>query len=420
MKKIFSLIISLCIFSNLLGNRVYEAKPVAKVDNIIITSKDLHSRIALILFVTQQEYTPSNCEKVKSQAIKGLIDEVLCIKEAEDKLKKHGKVSAKEIDGYIENISKQNNMTREEFLDLLVKQGNDCEEPLDLVGSFKQQIKSQISWARIAENFSMPVSDKEIAKVQKNIDQKKHDTLYDLSEIVIPYAGEKDKEEARKIAQDLLEKIKKGTSFYMLAQQFSKSAYAAQGGHIGRLGLSQMDKDMQKVVLQMRQRDVQLLNKPGEIQILQLNNISCQSEKEQEMLSVKIASIPINDNCSDLERTAVQANIDQLKNAKNLKDFLALCRSFEISVQSLDNITLEHAEPEDFKALLKTAKKGDILPEIPADGGVQLIYVVEKGIKKNIPLTSLEIRQGLENKKRNEMTQMYFNKLKGRTFIHIY
>lgn len=412
--------ISLCIFSNLLGGRVYEAKPVAKVDNIIITSKDLHSRIALILFITQQEYTPKNCQKVKSQAIKGLIDEVLCIKEAEDKLKKHGKVSAIEIDHYVENISKQNNLTKEEFLDLLVKQGNDCEEPLDLVGSFKQQIKSQISWARIAENFSMPVSDKEIAKAQKIIDQKSHDTLYDLSEIIIPYSGEKDKEEASKIVQDLLEKIKKGTSFYLLAQQFSKSAYAAQGGHIGRLGLSQMDKDMQKVVRQMKQRDVRLLNKPGEFQILQLNNISCQSEKEQEKLSVKIASIAINSDCSDLEKTAVQANIDQLKNSKNLKEFLELCHSLDIPVQSLDDITLDYAEPAEFKSLLKTAKKGDVLPEIPADGGVQLIYVVEKGIKKNIPLTFLEIKQGLENKKRNEMTQMYFNKLKGRTLIHVY
>jgi peptidyl-prolyl cis-trans isomerase SurA len=420
MKKIFSLVIGVCFFINLLGNNVYEAKPVAKVDNMVITSKDVNSRIALILFITQQEYTSTNREKVKMQAIKGLIDETLCIKEAQDKLKKHGKVSSKEIDGYIENVAKQNNMTGKEFLDLLVTQAANCEEPLDLVESFKQQIKSQIAWARIAENFAMPVSDKEVSKVKKDIEQNNHTTLYDLSEIVIPYQGEKDKEEARKIAQDLLEKIKNGSSFYMLAQQFSKSAYAAQGGHIGRLGFSQMDKDMQKAVSHMKQKNVYLLSKPGAFQILLLNNISQPSQKDQESVSVKIASITVDKDCNDLERVALQANIERLKNAKNLKEFLELCHSFQVPVQSLNDITLEQAEPEDFKVLLKSAKKDDILPEIPADGGVQLIYIVEKGIKKNLPLTAEEIKQGLENKKRNEMTQMYFNKLKGRTLIQIY
>lgn len=419
MKKILSFLLGLCFFSELLSKSVYEAKPVAKVDNAIITSKDLNSRIALILLITQQEYTSDNRDKVKPQAIKGLIDELLYIKEAQDKLKKQGKISSKEIDAYIESIAKQNNMTCNEFLDMLKAQEDSYGEPLALIESFRQQIKSQISWARIAENFTMPVSDKEVSKVQKDIDKKSNDVFYDLSEIILLYQDEKDKESVHKTALDLVEKIKKGSSFYMLAQQFSKSAYAAQGGHMGRLPLSQMDKDMQKAVIQMKEKSIYLLTKPGAFQILLLNAITRPFDKDQEKITLKVASIPINNECGDLEKITTQAHIDQLKNAKSFKEFLELCRSFDIPVQSLDDIILDQAD-EELKLLLKNAKKGDILPEIQAEGAVQLIYVVEKGIKKSIPLTAEEIKYQLENKKRNEMTQMYFNKLKGRTFIHIY
>lgn len=394
----------------------YKVTPIVRIENEVITENDLKSRIALMLFITQQENTVDNYEKIKPHALQALIDELLYIKEAKEKLGKYGKIDDNDVEEYIERIAEQNGMNAKEFLDMIAKESTQ-DATLYLVQSFKQQIKGQIARIRISENFPVQVSDIEVEKIQQDLACRNEKTLYDLSEIVLPIKNDKTRQEVKKTAQDLVEKIQKGSSFYLLAQQYSKASSSSQGGNLGRLGLSQMDTDLKKLAPSMKQQDVRLIEKNNEIRIIRLNTIIDQNTPNQERASIKIASLPITQEISDLERIAIQSKIDQLKNVNDVATFLSLCRDFDFSVQHADDIIIEQVQPEEFKNMLKSSQKNTVLPEIANETGIQIIYVVDKGIKEFKPLSQKEIKMMLTNKKRQEMTQMYFNKLKGRVLI---
>ena len=142
--------------------------------------------------------------------------------------------------------------------------------------------------------------------------------------------------------------------------------------------------------------------------------------QDPECTSLRIASIPITKDLSSIEELALNTNLASLKSAKTEQTFLKICAENNYQVENVNNIILEQVQPEEFKELLKNAKENTVIPDIPAEGGIQFVFVAQKGFGENINLSKEEIKRMLQNKKRNELTQMYFNKLKGRILVKIY
>jgi len=194
-------------------------KPVAVVNDQIISSLDLQDRINLIVGMANIKDTPEMRTKIVPQIIHQMVDELL---QQQNAAQNAITISDEKLQQAIATIEKQNNKqpgSLEKFLEAkkLSKQ------------SFYDQVKSQIAWSEIVNKKVRPlirISDAEVARFVKRKEQAPRSTGNNADEVMIeviqlPVESPKQEESMRKLAENLVSSIKSGSSFEAVASQFS-------------------------------------------------------------------------------------------------------------------------------------------------------------------------------------------------------
>jgi peptidyl-prolyl cis-trans isomerase SurA len=200
----------------------------AIVNKNIISQADLQNRAKLAAISSGLESTEENLEKIKPQILRMMIDEKLQL-EVEQKYK--FQVSPQQIKNAIKGLEEGNGMPEGAVTQLL----EDNHIPMK---TLEDQIKANLMWVTfIREKYSQTVqiADWEIDQEVKAQEDRENKTQYHLAEILIPFDGAEQEERAKNDLIRLSEELQKGVSFPALAQQFSGSATAAQGGDMGWL-----------------------------------------------------------------------------------------------------------------------------------------------------------------------------------------
>lgn len=395
----------------------YEAKIAVVVDKKAITKADVESRISLMLFFTRQESTATNRKKAQPQAYEMLVMEQLQIKEAATRLKKEGRVKEQEIDHYIASLAQQNNMTPDQFKKMLKEAScKDCVFHTDIYQSFRNQIKAQIAWSKLLEYAGGHVSDCEIDEEMQKINQTEG-SLYDISELVLYANNPNEKASLKQKAQDYMDQIKKGASFSTLAQQFSQSSTAKEGGKVARQKISQFDPALRTALVQMNISDMRIIETAKSIHLIQLKNIAQNNEKSEKIVSFKIAVIKVNPEMSDIEQAHFESMLNEFDYAKSPEAFLKIAKTNGITVQSVDDVPINQGESEEFKKVLQDAKVGEVIKAGNPESGIQVIYIAKKGVRENKPMTRQDVKRLLSARKRNDFGVMLLNKLRARTFV---
>lgn len=234
----------------------------AVVNNGIISQTDLMNRLRFAALNAGLEPTTENLEKMKPQMLRVMIDEQLQLQTG----KRYGiDISNEHIHATIGDIEESNGMPANAITKLM-------EEHKIPLKTFEDQIKAQLTWMFfIREKYplktledqlgkkrhegvapSLQLADWEIdqeIKLQKEKDTKKQ---YHLAEIVLPFDRPDQEEEVKNNLNQLFEELQKGAQFSALAQQFSGSATASQGGDMGWLTESQMEPEIKKALSQIQ------------------------------------------------------------------------------------------------------------------------------------------------------------------------
>ncbi len=220
-------ILALCFLLMLAGGAgAQQTRIAAVVNDDVVSLNDVANRLQLIMRSSGMEDTPQNRERLTAQVLRGLIDEKLQMQEAK---RRNITVSQEEIDQAFTRIEQQNNMPKGALDKFLADTGIPRATLID-------QLSASLSWGKLVRNRLMQdvtISDEEITEALNRLKENANVPQSRVSEIFVAIDNPSQQEEAKRLADRLIDQIRAGANFAAVAQQFSQSPSAAVGGDIG-------------------------------------------------------------------------------------------------------------------------------------------------------------------------------------------
>jgi peptidyl-prolyl cis-trans isomerase SurA len=230
MKRLFVMFVVMFLAA---GAQAQENRIAAVVNNDIITMDDLEARTALVMASSQIPDTPENRQRLAPRLLNQLIDEKLQIQEAR---RLNLTVSQEEIDDALAAIEKRNNMPKGGLEDYLKRVGI---PKSTLVG----QVTAAIAWSKVVHNMleqDVAVSNEKIDETMAQLKEESGKPQSHVAEIFLAVDNPTQEDDVRRLAERLIEQIRRGANFASVAQQFSQSPSSAVGGDIGWVTPSQL------------------------------------------------------------------------------------------------------------------------------------------------------------------------------------
>ncbi len=217
----------------------------AIVNEDLITTYDVRQRMLLIIASTGIQANDQNVKQIQDQALRSLIEENLQLQEAK---KYKVEISDREVNAAIANIAKQNGATLEQFESNFSANGINLE-------TLRQQMRADIAWRRIVNGrygSRVRVSDDRIKETLSRIQANASKPQYLVSEIFIYADNPNDVPQAQMAAARLLEEMKKGAPFPVVARQFSSAPSAAVGGDLGWMRSGELRPEVEAAIQNMQ------------------------------------------------------------------------------------------------------------------------------------------------------------------------
>lgn len=215
------------------------------VNEDAITMDDINDRMKLILASSGLPPTEEIRSKLMPQIVGSLVEEQIKIQEAR---RMELSVGKPEIDEGFAQIASQNNFSPEQFREILGRSGIS-------IPTMESQIESQLAWAKIVQKKIRPqiiVSDSDIDSYLERFQDAVGKTEYLVSEIFLPVEKLTDQAQVQSLANRLAQEIKSGKApFFKVAQQFSQSAGASNGGDLGWVRQGQIAPELDAVLPQI-------------------------------------------------------------------------------------------------------------------------------------------------------------------------
>ncbi len=220
-----------------------DAESIAVVVNDdAITRSDINDRLRLIMVSSGMPDSDDIRAKLLPQIVGAMVDEEIRLQEAK---KKGIDVTREEIDKGFSEIAAQNKIDGPKFKEMLTRSGLNIE-------TMETQIRSQVAWAKVVQQELRPkiaVSDTDVdAKLemlQSNIGKNE----YLVAEIFLPVDDVKKENDTVQLANQLVADVRAGKApFFKVAQQFSQSAGATQGGDLGWVQQGQLAPELDAVL----------------------------------------------------------------------------------------------------------------------------------------------------------------------------
>ncbi len=216
-----------------------------------------------------------------------------------------------EINEYLEEVSKRNNMSREEFIEALKRENHSEAE-------YREQVKSDILKSKLAAALSRgssAVSDAEVdtaIKEQRGDSKKQTGTVVTLRQIVIS-SQLHDEEDSEKLLAEVRAKLEEGEKFDDLARMYSESPERDDGGSLGALSESDLSPEIAETVNALEVGDISDMVKTDQgLHLFMLEDRSEPADEEE----TESLSAP-----SQEQREQVRAMLRQKKMESKMTEF---------------------------------------------------------------------------------------------------
>jgi foldase protein PrsA len=294
----FSLILLILLYDKFCYG--YQDKIVAYVNNEIITSFELNSRINLLESLNRVKIHNNQ----KNEIIELLIDEKLLSQIA----KRNGiSISENQENFYINDLLKENGFKN---LQQFLKKFNVN------IDEFKNYIKSQLLLKKLIEYKIEPETDVSKQEVIDNLKiiSKKYNNLSENSELklyeILIYKDSATPKEIEKSIMRIYSLLQKGESFQNLVKQFSQSKTSKNHGFLGWLKVKDLSHDI-----------IEAFGSK-----IKIGSISTPIEKDDSIIILKIDSVKKIHRDTTLNEQEVKNIIYNQKLSTNLKNFLNTLR----------------------------------------------------------------------------------------------
>ena len=202
---------------------------IAVVNNDVITEFELQNRVHQVAInLRRQNIELPPMPQLRAQVLDRLITE----KAMQQRAREVGiRIDEQMVTASIEQIAHNNHMTTDELRDRLREEGVAWSQ-------FRTQIREEITQQRLRERevdskINIPESEVDTYLAEQAGFTGSDTTEYHVEHILIPYMDEASEKEARNLAEDLVNRAKKGEDFGKLAAAYSKAPDALEGGDLG-------------------------------------------------------------------------------------------------------------------------------------------------------------------------------------------
>lgn len=216
----------------------------AIVNDTPISNYDVSQRVSLFMATSGVRPTPEVVKQIRGQVLKQLETERLELLEAE---KNKVSVSSGEVDERINDIMKDNHLSKEQLNQILSHADVRME-------TLRAQIAAGIAWSKLVQDqlgdrvhVSALDVDDELARLKEG-ENKPH---YLVSEIFQAVDTPEQDAKVLKDMENLETQLQSGAPFQAVARQLSQNPTAAQGGDLGVVQDGQLAPELDKVLKTM-------------------------------------------------------------------------------------------------------------------------------------------------------------------------
>ena len=230
---------------------------VALVNNEVITFSELEEAGKRLFDQVQQSSLPGEREEKLKKARRAVLAQLIENKLLEQEIKnKKVEVPDRDVDGAIEDILKQNQLTENELRKVLAKDGltystyrRRIRDDLGKMRLINREIKSKIV---IKEEDLRDAYKENLAKFTDPAEVKVQQIFFPVSQL----ATEEQIAAIRKEAQSILERARRGEDFAELARNYSRGPEAREGGVLGFFKHKELRPELEAAAFRLQPGEV--------------------------------------------------------------------------------------------------------------------------------------------------------------------
>lgn len=379
----------------------------AIVNDKVITTFDVQQRMKMMILSSGRQIPASLLPQVQNQALRDLVNEQLKLAEA---ARFELKIPETEIDNEIKIMAAQGGVTVAEMERQLAADGI-------MIAALKEQIRATIAWQQLVQGrFKSRVRldqeeiDRTLTRMRDNVTKEQ----YLVSEICIPIGDPSHAQQTYEGSLQLIEQVRRGVPFSVVAQQFSACPSAASGGDLSWVRSGELPPELDKILQIMEPGSVtNPIPSEGAFMIISLRDKRLPKVAGEESFTLAYASAPLA-----LGRNEALLALEKLKTADacgNRKLRQDLGRG--VGIAKLENVKLPDVD-ERFRSSIEDLNRGDLSAPVEADGALHVVYVCEKDEGLGLP-SRADVEEDAYLRELSRIGQQYLRDLERKSMVDI-
>lgn len=379
----------------------------AVVNDAVITTFDLRQRMRLMLMSAGGRVPVEALPQVQQQALRDLIEEKLKLQEA---TQFDVEITEEEIQRELASVAARSNMSLPDFARALENDGI-------AIGSIEDQVKANFIWPQLVQGRyrdRIRVNDDEVEDTLNRMREDASLEQFLVSEICIPVADPSQAQQYYQGSLQLIEQMRAGVPFSVVAQQFSACTTAAVGGDVGWVRAGELAPELDSAIRELPKGAVtNPIPSEGAFMIL-----AVREKREAVVAGEPTFTLAYAAADQAIGRNAALLAFQQLENADACSDrAMRIDLGEGVGATYLENMTLDKID-ERFHTHIEDLERGDTSGVIEADGAYHAVYVCDKDEGLGLPS-----RQALEDRifgrQLTRIGQQYLRDIERRSMIDI-
>jgi peptidyl-prolyl cis-trans isomerase SurA len=348
---------------------------VAVVNGDAITKGDVDNRRRLFALSTGMSAAPDVLDRLTPQVTRQLIDERLRLQEVQ---RRHVIVHDNEIVTAIREIEQRNGLPEGTLRRRLLADGVEFRTLID-------QVRVQIGWSRVLREVlgsQMDITDADIQEQAALLKAQIGQQEFRIAEIFVPIVDPGQAEEAHRFAETVIQQLRLGAPFAVVAAQFSQSQTALQGGDEGWVQPNQVDPAVLHVLQEMPEGAISNpIPVPGGLSIVTLHGKREIGRDLATIATVRQIFLPFATVLNPNAPTAQQQQV--LEQARRISNSAKTCEDIEAANKSAGGnrpvnpgeLRVDSVGVPALRQILTTLPLSKASQPLVADDGVAVIMV---------------------------------------------
>lgn len=379
----------------------------AVVNDQVITTFDVYQRMQLMMVSSEQRISPQMMPQLQAQALRDLIEEKLKLMEA----KKYDlEISEAEVQEQLQQIAAGSGLTTDQLALVLREEGIAIE-------TMKEQIKASIAWPQIVSGryrSRVRVSEDEVEQTLERMREDAGDEQYLVSEICIPVPDPSQAQQYYQGSMQLIEQMRRGVPFAIVAQQFSACSTAASGGDLGWIRAGELPKELDQAVKALPPGSVSNpIPSDGAFMILAVRDKRAAAVQGEESFTLVYGSAPLSIGRNEAKLELQKLNNTDLCTQSGTRIDLGA----NVSIAMVENVKISSID-ERFRGAIENLNRHELSAPVEADGAMHAAYACEKDEGLGLP-SRQAIEDRIFQRQLSRISQQYLRDLERSVHVDV-